>query len=133
MVASPCLAFLLAAACLTPRNSGFGTHEELGLPGCSFLARTGLPCPSCGLTTSVAATVHGRIGLAFRAQPFGVFLAAAVAAVGMAGVAELVTGRDVLRLLGPRPWWIIAAAGGMLAGWAWKLAVGLATGQLPLR
>ncbi|HET7482696.1 MAG TPA: DUF2752 domain-containing protein [Actinomycetota bacterium] len=47
---------------------------------CPLRATTGIPCPLCGMTTSVTATVHGDIGAALAANPAGV-LAVAVAGV----------------------------------------------------
>src|SRR5438132_6029980 len=35
------------------------THMQLGLPPCNFRILTGLPCPSCGMTTSFALLVRG--------------------------------------------------------------------------
>ncbi len=62
------------AAWLPPSASGHGTHESLGLPPCGFLVITGIPCPSCGLTTSFSHMAHGHIWLAFVTQPFGFVL-----------------------------------------------------------
>ena len=67
-------AILAVAANLTPSASRFGTHMQLGLPACGFLTRTGLPCPSCGLTTSLALAARGRFGDAAFVQPFGFLL-----------------------------------------------------------
>lgn len=67
-------ALLAAAFRLAPDPSGLGTHRALGLPPCSFLAATGIPCPSCGLTTSFAALAHGRLDLAAHANPVGILL-----------------------------------------------------------
>ena len=39
---------------------------------CPFRAVTGVPCPLCGLTTSVCATVALRFGDAVAANPFGI-------------------------------------------------------------
>jgi hypothetical protein len=130
----PCAAVLCVAVWLTPRSAGYGTHQQLGLPPCSFLSRTGYPCPSCGLTSSFAAMAHGRIAEALRDHPFGPPLVLAVAAIGLCGLAELVSGRDVvLRLLRPGAWWAVVAATGLLAGWGIKIALGLAHGTLPVR
>lgn len=60
---------------LTPSQSGFGTHRELGFAPCSVLSATGRPCPTCGMTTSVSATLRGDFALAFRAHPLGIALA----------------------------------------------------------
>ena len=34
------------------------THRQLGLPPCTFYLLTGVPCPSCGMTTSFALLVR---------------------------------------------------------------------------
>jgi len=132
LVATACWAVAAAAWSLSPRPSGHGTHEQLGLPACSFLARTGLPCPSCGLTTSLAEMARGRAGRAFHAHPFGPLLLAAVILLGAAGSAQVACGRDVLRLLRPSLWWLAAAVVAMFAGWGLKLAIGFAAGELPV-
>jgi hypothetical protein len=49
-----------------------------GLP-CPLRTLTGVPCPLCGMTTSVEATVHGHVGRALAANPVGI-VAVAVAA-----------------------------------------------------
>lgn len=127
-----CSAVLMTAALLTPRAGGHGTHEELGLPACSFLARTGYPCPSCGLTTSVSAAVHGRFIYAFNAHPFGLLLVAGLLILTFTGMLELVYGRGFVRRLRPGPWWAVGAYAGMLLGWGWKLLAGMASGKYPL-
>src|SRR5436309_12789916 len=52
-----------------------GTHEQLGLAPCAFRAVTGLPCPTCGMTTCVSHVTHGDLGAAAAARPGGVVLA----------------------------------------------------------
>ncbi|MFP3938147.1 MAG: DUF2752 domain-containing protein [Phycisphaerae bacterium] len=127
-----CSAVLATAASLSPRAGGYGTHQELGLPACSFLARTGYPCPSCGLTTSVSAAVHGRFVYAFESQPFGLVLVVSVLIFAAVGMFEMLFGRGLLNRLRPRPWWAVGAFVGMLLGWGWKLAAGVADGTYPL-
>jgi hypothetical protein len=39
---------------------------------CPFRSVTGIPCPLCGMTTSVEAAVHGHLGAAAAATPFGI-------------------------------------------------------------
>ena len=36
---------------------------------CGFKERTGLPCPTCGMTTATLAFAQGKIGQAFYIQP----------------------------------------------------------------
>lgn len=63
---------LSLARWLKPSANGFGTHQQLGLPPCLFFKLTGIPCPSCGLTTSFAHAARLHLFQAFIAQPFGV-------------------------------------------------------------
>lgn len=66
---------------LDPNPSGHGTHRQMGFPPCTIYYLTGRLCPSCGMTTSVSATLHGQPGLAWRANPFGIaFILLAIAA-----------------------------------------------------
>jgi hypothetical protein len=51
------------------------THLQLGLPPCSFRVLTGLPCPSCGMTTSFALLMHGDLENSLRANAVGTLLA----------------------------------------------------------
>lgn len=123
------------AAMLAPRHSGIGTHEQLGLPRCGFVTLTGLPCPTCGMTTAFAHAARGHFLAAIRAQLFGSVLAMVTAAVGLGAAVAVVTGRrpavnwyrlDPTRLV----WW---ATGSLIASWGIKMAIGLADGTLPAR
>jgi hypothetical protein len=51
------------------------THRQLGLPECTFKKMTGVPCPSCGMTTSFALTVRGDLYDAAQANSVGMLLA----------------------------------------------------------
>jgi hypothetical protein len=57
----------------TPRR--MGTHQQLHLPPCTFKEVTGLPCPSCGMTTSFALLVRGDVAHSLRANAAGTLLA----------------------------------------------------------
>src|SRR5262249_29719492 len=48
---------------------------QLGLPPCSFKVITGMPCPSCGMTTSFALFVRGDLWDSVQANFAGTFLA----------------------------------------------------------
>ena len=50
---------LLVAMWLQPDGRGSGTHQQLGLPPCTFKFLLNIPCPSCGMTTSWALAVRG--------------------------------------------------------------------------
>ena len=80
---------------LTPDPAGHGTHQQLGLPPCTIYYLTGRPCPSCGLTTSVSAILHGQFGLAWRANPMGFVIVAAAVAVAINSLFALLWGRSV--------------------------------------
>jgi hypothetical protein len=51
------------------------THRQLNLPPCTFKEATGLPCPSCGMTTSFALLVRGDVISSLRANAVGTALA----------------------------------------------------------
>ena len=57
----------------SPRR--MATHQQLGLPPCTFFSVTGLPCPSCGMTTSFALLVRGDVPNSLRANAVGTLLA----------------------------------------------------------
>ena len=65
------LVLLIALAQLSPDARGFGTHQGFRLPPCPFLTLTHVPCPSCGLTTSVVHLLHGGIRAAWRTHLAG--------------------------------------------------------------
>jgi hypothetical protein len=87
------LAALLAVArALQPNPQGRGTHQQLGLPPCTFMALFGRPCPTCGMTTSWAYLVRGRVAAALWCNTSGTLL-------GMWAVASV-------------PWLLVSAARG---------------------
>ena len=83
VVAGSVLVLLLVTArFLEPSPEGMGTHRQLGLPSCSFVSLYGMPCPSCGMTTSWSCFVRGDLISAVAANPGGLLLALiAVAAI----------------------------------------------------
>lgn len=117
------LGVLTAAAWLSPRSEGHGTHEQLGLPACGWLVATGRPCATCGMTTSFASLAKGDVSGSLAAQPFGTFLALGTAAVFWIALHTALTGSragpSALRLIRPRMLWIVA--GVWVASWAYKL------------
>jgi len=133
VIASACWATVIVSACMTPSRTGMGTHRQMGFPPCQWLATTGYPCPTCGMTTSMAAMAHGRFALAWTAHPFGTVLFAAVLAAALLGTFEACAGRDAFARLRPGMWWAWVPILGLLAGWGLKVWMGCSAGRLPLR
>jgi hypothetical protein len=110
---------------LDPSPRGFGTHQALGLPPCTWPERFGLPCPSCGMTTAYAFAAKGRFVSSFLAQPMGFLLAFATAVAFVVSLWTLATGRTIMpvleRLWGAR----LAYAIGLVAllSWGYKTAL----------
>jgi hypothetical protein len=89
--------------------------------GCLFRELTGLPCPGCGITTSVLALARGDVEASWSANPAGF------------GVAALLLGQAVVALVAMRrgapgngglPWlaWLDRMAiGGLMAAWIGRL------------
>ncbi|MFM1803707.1 MAG: hypothetical protein RL136_586 [Planctomycetota bacterium] len=115
---------LSVAWSLEPSQRGFGTHQALGLPACSWPARFGLPCPSCGMTTAFAFAAKGRFVESFVTQPMG-FLLAIMAGMTLVGSAwTVVTGHSLWpvyeRLWNARTAWFLGIAA--LLAWGYKIA-----------
>lgn len=126
-IALACLGVLLTAASLPPSHAGFGSHQALGLRGCAFLERTGLPCPSCGMTTSFTWFVRGNLAASLYVQPMGTLLAALCCCTVWVGLYVAITGRPVYRLIQrvPGQLILIPALGWVLIAWAWKIYIHL--------
>ena len=104
---STLITLLVTAATLQPDTRGFGTHQQLGLPPCSFKEMTGLRCPSCGMTTSWSNMMHGKVISSFQANTGGALLAITALFVGPWAVAAGTMGV----WLWPRPneWFAVLA------------------------
>ena len=115
------------AALLVPSPSGHGTHLQLGLGTCSFLALTGQPCPMCGATTTFTLLAHLRPVEALVNQPFAALLFILSAAVFAVAVAETFDPRArwsrLSRWLEPRETMLAGLfLAAMALGWAYKAA-----------
>ena len=123
-----CLGVLALAASLPPSGAGMGTHSDaLGLPPCNFLQRTGLPCPSCGMTTSWAWASKGHLPASLYVQPMGTVLALLAAACVWGGLYIAFTGRPAHRLLRMLPARYTLLPLLLLAAlaWGWKILLHL--------
>ena len=56
---------------LTPSAIGIGTHQQIIPVPCLFRMFIRIPCPSCGLTTSISHLLHGDILKSFVIHPLG--------------------------------------------------------------
>jgi hypothetical protein len=114
---------MVIAAALPPSHQGLATHRLLGLRECSFLVTTGIPCPSCGMTTSFAWFARGNLAASIYVQPMGALLALLCCCGAWGGLYIAITGRPVHRLLrlvpGRYTLWPLLGLG--LAAWAWKI------------
>jgi len=68
------LALMITARCLEPAQSGYGTHQQLGLPPCSSVLILGMRCPACGMTTAWSHAVRGQWAQALQANAGGLAL-----------------------------------------------------------
>lgn len=126
----PPFAFMLIlgiARMLKPDPSGHGTHQALGLPPCLFFAGTGLPCPSCGLTTSFSHLVRLQWSQAFQANPLGPVLFLLFALVAIFSLLEFFGGSTPLRKLlnGQGTGWIYGGVVIYLTVWGGRLMAGI--------
>lgn len=117
------LAVLGVAWFLQPSTDGLGTHQQLGLPMCGWIAAADMPCPTCGMTTAFSHAAHGDLLSSFLTQPAGMVLALGTAIVVVAASWTAVTGSMLApflaTMIGPRIGWVL---GILLAfGWVWKI------------
>lgn len=125
ILAAGCLTVLLTAARLKPSHLGYGSHTDLGLQRCEFMARTGLPCPSCGMTTSFTWFVRGNLLASLYVQPMGTVVAVLAAVTVWIGFYVALTGRPVYRLLRvvPARYYYLPLFVLAILGWAWKIII----------
>ena len=122
------LTLLVIAASLKPDpfGTGYGTHQQLGLPPCTMVQVFGIRCPSCGMTTSWAYTVRGQLLGAIQANCGGMLLCIGALAFTPWALVSSVRGRWWLGL--PREqFWLWAGVTVLvvtLADWAYRLTCG---------
>lgn len=79
LVAGGLVAVFAIAAWLNPYKDGEvwleETHTQMGFPRCTFKKITGVPCPSCGMTSSFSLLIHGDPWNSLRANFVGTLLA----------------------------------------------------------
>ena len=122
-----CLTVLIVAAKLPPDPRGESTHTELGMAQCQFLLHTGIPCPSCGMTTSFAWFVRGNLLASLYVQPMGTVLAFAAALTFWAALYIGLSGKSPARLVRmiPSRYYVAPLLAWALCAWGWKIWIHL--------
>jgi hypothetical protein len=126
LVAAVGLAGLLGlAGRLEPDPRGVGTHTQLGLRPCAFAAVTGRLCPTCGMTTSYAWFMRGRLDRSWQSNPAGLLFALLSVPLGAWLVWSAVRDEPVgfQSLAGPLSRLLVAAIVVCLAAWLVRLTV----------
>jgi phosphatidylglycerophosphate synthase len=113
------VAGLALAARLEPDPHGVGTHEQLGLPPCTFATWIGFRCPSCGMTTSWAWLMQGRVGEALGANVGGTLLALLAIVAGPWLLASAARGAWATRLPSERMFAVAAVVLGLVTAVDW--------------
>lgn len=119
------LGLLVVASRLDAAPTGVGTHSQLGMAPCGFLDRTGMPCATCGMTTSFALAADGRLIDAFFNQPAGALLALLTAIVALLSAYAMVKGMSLMPLVLAlwKPMTIAAIAIMVLGAWGYKILI----------
>jgi hypothetical protein len=128
------VALVVVACSLKPDGNHMGTHQQLGLPPCGFVAVTGYPCPTCGMTTAFAHATRGQLGAALYAQPAGAVLAMGTLLLMVLSLLAAITGRrpslNWYRINPVRLVW--GGALFLVLSWGFKALVGVIDGTLPV-
>ena len=113
------LGLLAVSRTLEPSPAGMGTHQQLGLPPCKAVMLLGIPCPTCGMTTSWSYFMRGQFIASWGANPGGFCLAVLSLATGVWAVALAVRG-IYFRLVPLQIGWaiVIAITAVTLVDWA---------------
>lgn len=118
------LGVLMLGLWLEPDPRGFGTHEQLGFAPCQMLESTGVPCPACGITTSVTLAAQGEFARAWFVQPIGWLLAWLTPLLAILAAWQHRQAQDLAELWSRRrlPWIRIGLALG-LAAWFYRMTL----------
>ena len=127
VLAAGCLALLVVALYVHPNPNGVGTHTQLGQRGCLFLERTGVPCPTCGMTTSFSHFVRGQWLSSLYVQPAAAVLALATALTLWGAIYAVFSGRPVHRLFRfiSARYYLLPFLSLLVVAWAWKIFIHL--------
>ncbi|MDP6407923.1 MAG: DUF2752 domain-containing protein [Planctomycetota bacterium] len=117
------VAMLALALFVEPDERGFGTHEQLGMLPCRSMDWFGVPCPGCGVTTSVALAVQGRPLDSIANQPFGFLTALFLPVFFLWSLRVHFSGGDLYAALASRrarPL-LVGGLAALVAAWIYKI------------
>jgi hypothetical protein len=123
---------LALAAWLTPDPAGVGTHRQIpflgpghSIPPCGFLEVTGIPCPSCGYTTTFALAMHAQFWTAIKNQPMGFLVWIGFCTMLPVSLASALGGVSPLRATDHWRWkWLLVGFVSLwLLGWIYKIGM----------
>ena len=97
---------LVTAFLLQPNTQGYGTHQQLGLPPCTFVVLYGRRCPACGMTTSWSHLVRGQLPSSLKANVGGTLLGGIALLVAPWGLVCAARGR----------WWLVRPDDALIIG-----------------
>lgn len=119
------LAVIVVPALLHPDPSGYGTHTQCLLLPCFFRQLTGVPCPLCGMTTSLAHMARGELVAAFNAHLLGPLLYVLAFLTAGRSLWALIKGMPAFPqwLQGPKSAQLMLAI--LLTGWVGNIAMSL--------
>ncbi|MEM7306807.1 MAG: DUF2752 domain-containing protein [Planctomycetota bacterium] len=122
LAAIAALGLVVMGVVLRPDARGVGTHEQLGMKPCMTMELWDLPCPGCGVTTSVTMATQGRFLDSLHNQPFGfVVWLCGLGFIGWAIVGH-VRGRDLwarFQMWRSGPWlWTLGSIA--MCAWVYK-------------
>ena len=136
VLATAAIGVLVTAVLIKPSPEGVGTHRQIRYlsptgdppPACELLRISGIPCPTCGMTTSFAWFVRGNWLASFYVQPMGFLLALMTGAFFWACLFIALSGAPLHRLLTQIRGvvWITGLVGVGIAAWGWKIFIHLA-------
>jgi len=106
-----------------PDPRGFGTHEQLGLAPCKSMDTIGIPCPGCGVTTSVSLLWQGEPWASFLNQPFGFLFGLLAPLAALLAIYRHLRGADIYEDALKVRWGklLLGFASVMLLAWIYKV------------
>ena len=112
---------MLAAAALVAGPHAFQAIARWTDAACLFRGLTGLPCPGCGITTSLLALARGDVQASWSANPAGLGVAALLAGQAVVAAAAMRRGAPGNAGLPWLAWLDRMAVGGLMAAWVGRL------------